>query len=304
MKRREFIKKSLQAGLVAGIAYGFGGFDKIMGATSGTPDLVAVKGGTPEAMFLAGIKELGGMKAFVKKGQSVVVKPNIGWDVEPEFAANTNPGLVAEIIKSCLEAGASKVQVFDHTCDNWEDTYVTSGIAKAVKSAGGKIAPANKKEMYKKVIIPGGKTLKSALVHEIILSSDVFINVPVLKSHGTTKLTIAMKNHMGIVWDRGTWHGTGIHECIADFAAYRKPDLNIVDCYRVMTQNGPRGVNSSEDVAELKSLILSKDIVAADAAATKVFGLDPAKIKYITLAHDKGVGNMNLDKLNIKKIYI
>jgi len=309
MNRREFFEKAIQFGIVAATASLFGGFEKVFAAIkkepafADVPELVAVKGGLPVVMFSAGIKALGGMKAFVKPGQTVVVKPNIGWDVAPEGAANTNPGLVTAIIKECYAAGAKKVFVFDHTCDNWTDTYKTSGIEAAVKSAGGIMAQGDKKENYKKQVIPGGKAITTAEVHELITDCDVFINVPILKNHGSTKVTIGMKNNMGIIWNRGAWHTNNIHQCIADFAAFRKPDLTIVDAYRVMTRNGPRGV-SPEDVVEMGSQILSRDPVAADAAAAKIFGVEPKDIGYIRLAHEKGIGNMNLSELNIKKIYM
>jgi uncharacterized protein (DUF362 family) len=243
------------------------------------------------------------MTKFGKKGQTVVVKPNIGWDVEPELAADTNPGLVARIIKHCYDAGAKKVFVFDHTCDPWKDCYKTSGIEQAAKKAGATVAPGSSQEYYHKVSVPGGETLKTAAVHELILSSDVFINVPVLKSHGSAGLTISMKNLMGIVWERRFWHSTNLQQCIADFAAYRKPDLNVVDCYRVMMQNGPRGT-SKEDIQEMGSQIISSDIVAADAAAAKMFGDDPSSIEHIKLAGKKGIGVMDLENVNIKKVYL
>jgi uncharacterized protein (DUF362 family) len=114
-------------------------------------------------------------------------------------------------------------------------------------------------------------------------------------------ITAAMKNHMGIVWDRGYWHRNDLNQCIADFAGYRKPDLNVVDAYRVMTKRGPRGV-SEEDVVLMKSLILSKDIVAADAAAAKMFGTEPQNVPYIKLAHEAGLGIIDLTKLSINRI--
>jgi Uncharacterized conserved protein len=213
----------------------------------------------------------------------VVVKPNIGWDKTPEYAANTNPLLVKRIVEHCLQAGAKEVLVFDNTCDQWQRCYSNSGIEKAVKDAGGKIIPGNNEGYYHPVNIPGGKRLNQTKEHEAILESDVFINVPVLKSHGGATLTIAMKNMMGIIWDRGYWHRNDLHQCIADFASYRKPTLNVIDAYRVMKQHGPKGVSLS-DVTTMKALIVSEDIVAADAAAAKLFGLNPSDVDYIRIA--------------------
>lgn len=305
MKRRDFIFKGLGAGILAGSGISLHGFSRIMGnpmaPANGDYDLVAIKGSDPVAMFDKGIESMGGMQAFVKPGQTVVVKPNIGWDAIPERAANTNPELIGRIINSCYEAGAKSVSVFDNTCDEWKNCYSQSGIEQEVNKAGGKIVPGNSESYYKEVKIPDGKKLTATKVHELILDSDVFINVPILKSHGSTKLTIAMKNLMGVVWNRRWWHMNDLHQCIADYATFRKPDLNVIDAYRVMKRNGPRGV-STEDVIRLDSMIISRDIVAADAAATKLFGLEPEDISHIFIADEMGIGNMNLAELNINRI--
>ncbi|MBK6967146.1 MAG: DUF362 domain-containing protein [Bacteroidales bacterium] len=305
MKRRDFLVKGVSAGLVAGTAGSFANLEQLSAALPNFAlyDLVAVRDGEPEVMFDRAIASLGGMTKFVKKGQKVVVKPNIGWDVSPERAGNTNPKLVGRIIKHCLDAGASEVYVFDNTCDAWNLCYKNSGIEKAVKDAGGKIVPGNTEGYYQTVQIPKGKKLKEAKVHELILSSDVFINVPVLKHHSSANVSLSMKNLMGIVWDRRYWHRNDLQQCIADFATWRKPTLNVIDGYRVMMRNGPRGV-SEADIVNMKQMIVSADIVAADAAAAKIFGSQPDDIPHIRIANEMKVGTMALDKLSINRIKI
>jgi uncharacterized protein (DUF362 family) len=305
MDRRDFIKKSVLAG-VAGSTLPFIKYKNIFANTSLSEtqyDLVAVKGGEPEEMFDKAIAEFGGIKKFIRKGQKVLVKPNIGWDVIPENSANTNPKLVKRIIEQCFNAGAKDVYVFDHTCDNWNKCYTNSGIEKAVTDAGGKIVSGANESYYHEVKIPNGKNLKDSKVHELVLDSDVFINVPVLKNHGGSRLTICMKNMMGVVWDRGYWHRNDLHQCIADFATYCKPTLNVVDAYNVMKRYGPRGV-SKEDVVNMKSLLISTNMVVADAAAAKIFGMEPEDINYIKYADEMKVGSMNLENLSIKRIKI
>lgn len=307
MKRRDFIIKGLGAGILAGSGVSLNGFSRLIGNPASIPgdtvDLVAVKGSDPITMFDRGMEPLGGISAFVKPGQTVVVKPNIGWDTTPERAANTNPELIGHIVAKCYEAGAKSVSVFDNTCDEWKNCYTNSGIEQEVINNGGILVPGNSESYYRDVNIPLGKSLKTAKVHELILNSDVFINVPVLKSHGSAKLTIAMKNLMGVVWDRRFWHRNDLHQCIADYATFRNPDLNIIDAYRVMKRNGPRGV-SVEDVIRLDSLLISKDIVAVDAAAALLFGMEPNDIPYIAIANEMGIGTMDLSKLNIERIKI
>lgn len=304
MKRRLFLKRTAGAGLAAGAALTLGRPGELFASSPQAKpyDLVAVMGGSPEAMFDLGIQSLGGIGTFVNKGQKVVIKPNIGWDVTPEKGANTNPALVKRIVEHCLRAGAKEVYVFDNTCDDWLKCYSSSGIENAVKSGGGKMVPGNTESYYKEVSMPDSKVLKRAKVHELILDSDVFINVPVLKHHSSTKMSAAMKNMMGVVWDRRFWHSNNLHQCIADYATYsKKPALNVIDCYNVMLKNGPRGV-SVDDLVLMKAQILSVDWVAADAAAAKMMNLNPEQIDYISLAHKMGAGNMNLESLNIHRI--
>jgi len=299
MHRRTFLQT---LGVTAGLALSSRA-DRLSAAESAAaiPDLVAVKNGEPDALFDRGIEALGGMGRFVKKGQTVVVKPNIGWNAPPERAANTNPRLVRRIVEHCLQAGAKEVYVFDHTCDGWRDCYRNSGIEQAVKEAGGKMAPGHSESYFQTVAVAQGQQLRETKEHELILQSDVLINVPVLKSHGGAKLTVAMKNLMGIIWDRGEWHSRDLHQCIADFAAYRKPDLNVVDAYNVLQRHGPRGI-STADVANVRSQLLSTDLVTVDAAAAKLFGLEPDAVDYIRIAGEMGVGRKDLANLNIRRI--
>ena len=304
--RREFLKKGLSLGLVAGGAVILGKTDFLSAkeTVTGMPDLVAVKNGEPDAMFKKAISLMGGMGQFVKKGQTVVVKPNIGFPRKPEIGATTNPRLVKTIIEHCYKAGAKKVYVFDNadlpTSSNARNCYKISGIEDAANAAGGIVAPADDFG-YKEVKIPDARILTKTDVHELILNSDVFINVPVLKHHRSAHLSIAMKNLMGIVNNRMEYHLRGLDQCIADFCLYRKPDLNIVDAYRVLMSHGPSGPRdeASLQVELKKTLLLSRDIVAVDAAATKIFGKDPEDIQYIKFGHEQKIGNMNLKELKI-----
>jgi uncharacterized protein (DUF362 family) len=151
------------------------------------------------------------------------------------------------------------------------------------------------------VAIPAGKRLKEVKEHELILSAEVFINVPILKSHSSTTLTVSMKNLMGTIWDRWYWHRNDLHQCIADFATYRKPTLNVVDAYNVLMRNGPRGV-SVNDVVPMRAQLIATNMVTADAAAAKLFGIDPDTVDYIRIAHAMGIGRKDLENLSIKRI--
>lgn len=305
--RRDFIKKTSLIGLAGGLASAFGGYGSIFAngtsnkSSQSYPDIVAIKGGEPSKMFKKAIEAWGSIKRVVKPGQTVVVKPNIGWNVTPERAANTNPELVEAIVSACLNAKAKEVFVMDHTADVWTKCYKNSGIEKATKNAGGKMVPGNNQRDYKTVKIPKAKRLKSVKIHDLILNTDVLINVPVLKHHVSTRLSIGMKNLMGIVWDRQWWHKNDLHQCITDFSTHLKADLTIIDAYRVMKRNGPMGV-STNDLLLQKALLLGSDPLALDVASTKLFGLNPQEVGYIRLSEDAGIGTTNLSSLNIQKI--
>jgi len=303
MERRDFLKTSMLAGVAAGI-----GLPHLQAATEGAgeaagAEIIAVKGGDPVTMYRKGIALLGGMGHFVHPGQSVVVKPNIGWDKPPELAANTNPDLVKAIVEDCFRAGAAKVSVFDHTCDNWKNCYEHSGIAEAAKAAGATMVSGNSAGSYRKIEIPDGKRLHQDMVHELILDSDVFINVPILKSHGGATMTCAMKNMMGVNWDRGYWHQNDLGQCIADFITKIRPALNIVDAYRIMPSHGPRGVGPG-DVRLVKYQLLSTDIVGIDAVAARILGLQPERISHLRCAAAMGLGVIDPAKLPIKRVTV
>lgn len=310
MDRREFLKALALTGVAATLKWeGAMGVmaQTIPGGTSDC-DLVAVMGGEPAEMFRKAIAEFGGMGKFVKAGQKVVVKPNIGWDKVPELAGNTNPELVTAIIKECFAVGAKEVVVFDHTCDDWRKCYKNSGIEDAAKAAGAKVMPAHEESYYREVSLPRAKSLKTAKVHSAILDCDVWINVPVLKNHGGAKMTISMKNHMGIVWDRGFFHRNDLQQCIADICTFAKPAvLNVVDAYRIMKTNGPRG-KSEADVVLTKSLFMSSDIVAVDTAATKFFNqvetMPLEVVGHLAKGEELKIGTMDINSLNVKRIKI
>jgi uncharacterized protein (DUF362 family) len=305
--RREFLK----TGLTLAAALPLARLPRLAAADAPTaaapaaatkrPTLIAVRDGSRTAMLDAALQALGGIGAFVRPGQTVLVKPNIGWDAPPERGANTHPELVAQLVRRCLEAGAKSVSIFDNTCDQWELAYEHSGIAPAARAAGARVVNGKDQSLYRETAIPGGKKLKSALVHSLVLDSDVFINVPVLKHHSGALMTCAMKNMMGVIWDRREWHSTDLHQTIADFMTLRKPTLNIVDAYHPMFRNGPRG-RTVEDVVEKRTLLASADPVAVDAAAARVLGFDPEKVTHIKLAAGMGLGVMDLEQVDIRRI--
>jgi len=266
-------------------------------------DLVSVEGDNVEAMTKKVIYELGGIEKFIKKGDIVVVKPNIGWNREPEYAATTNPILIATVVKLCLQAGAKKVKVFDNTCNEEKMCYKNSGIAKAVKDAGGDIYFTDSWKYYSANFKTDAQ-MQDFPIYSDAVNCDCFINIPIAKTHGHTKLTLSIKNLMGVCGgNRSTMHWN-IDKKLAEVLSFIKPDLNIIDAYRILLRNGPRGGNL-EDVKKASTIIASTDAVLADAYASKtLYNISPENIGHIKESASMGLGSMNINKAKIKTLKI
>jgi uncharacterized protein (DUF362 family) len=270
-------------------------------ASAAAEPVVAVAEGSDYALVTRNaIAALGGMKRFVKSGDVVVVKPNIGWDRNSEQAANTNPIVVRAVVEEAVKAGASKVKVFDRSCNDERRCYVNSGIAEALKGMKHVELKFIEKERFKKVALKG-KVLSEWELYDEALNADVFINVPVAKHHGLTKLTLGLKNVMGVMGGtRGAIH-KNIDEALADLNSVLKSHLTVIDATRVLTAHGPQGGNLA-DVKVLNKVLASTDIVAVDAYATTLFGHKPEDISVTVAAHKRGLGEMNLKKVRLVRV--
>ncbi len=264
-----------------------------------TPVLAVSEGRDYAAITGNAIRALGGMKRFVRPGDTVVVKPNIAWDRKPEQAANTHPLVVRAVVEECLRAGAGKVKVFDRPCNDERRCYVNSGIAAALAGMKKVDLKYIEDERFRKVAINGAALREWELYGEA-LAANVFINVPIAKHHGLTGLTLAIKNIMGVMGgNRGKIHGN-IGPALADVNAVLKSHLVVIDATRILTAHGPQG-GDPRDVRVLNKVIASTDIVAADAYATTLFGMKPAEVPTTVAAYKRGLGEMNLGKVKIVK---
>lgn len=302
MDRREFLKQV--AAWSAGAAFAAPVFSiaRTSAAETGAAQslLAVVRGKDYAAITVAAIEKLGGMGKFVSKGAKVVVKPNIGWDRTPEHAANTNPEVVKAIVKLCLDQGAAQVQVFDRSCNDARRCYANSGILAAVESLKDPRAtcPFADDRKFIPVKIENGKAITEWNIHRDALEADCYINVPVAKHHGLTKLTLGLKNIMGVCGgSRGKIHQQ-IAQKLADLNSLVRPKLTVIDATRILLRHGPQGGNL-EDVEVRDTVIASADPVAADAYATTLFGMKPEDIEPTVAAHRMGLGEMDLAKVKI-----
>jgi uncharacterized protein (DUF362 family) len=262
--------------------------------------LAVVHGPDPAAITRAAIDALGGMASFISPGYDVIIKPNICTDYHPpEYASTTNPTVVATLVTMCLEAGAERVRVMDSPFGGTpQSAYEISGIAAAVEAAGGEMHIMSHPK-YTRVEIPQGKDLKKVEIYPDILEADLLINVPIAKHHGSTRLTLGEKNLMGTILDRNLMH-VNLTQRIADLTSLVRPALTLIDAVRILTNHGPTGGDLA-DVKQTDTVIASRDIVAADAYATTLFGLTSADIGYIQASADMGLGTLDLASINLQE---
>jgi uncharacterized protein (DUF362 family) len=266
----------------------------------GKYDLVVVKGEDPAANVRKAVDEMGGMKRFVRKGATVVVKPNMAWDRTPEQAGNTNPAVVAELVAMCFEAGAKKVNVFDRTCEDKKRCYDVSGIRAAAEAKGARVYFVEdwmevKAKFTKKAAMSDWPVFRDAI------ECDTFINAPVLKHHGLANLTLSMKNLMGIcLGNRGNIH-QDIGNKLVDLAMFIKPDLTVIDAYRMLMAHGPQGGNL-DDVKMPKTVAVGTDPTLCDTWAAKFWGIDPMEVPNIAAAAARKFGSTNLGKAKVREL--
>ena len=268
---------------------------------SALPDLVVAHGASPEQIVNVAIGAMGGIKKFISRGDIVVIKPNIGWDRTPEQAGNTNPEVVAAVVKLCFEAGAKKVKVFDRPVNDPRRCYVQSGIAPAASALGAEVDYVDERKLKDMVI--NGAALKSWPLYSEVFDADKVINIPIAKHHGLAKLTMSMKNWMGVMGGQRRQIHQKLDESLVDLSMKIKPTLTILDAVRILTGNGPQG-GSLADVRKLDTVIAGIDQVAIDSYGATLFGMKGSDLGYVRIGNERGVGRMDLHKLLIKKINV
>ena len=262
----------------------------------GRPDMaIARRGEGPAVLTRAAIDAIGGMGRFVERGDVVTIKPNIGWDRTPVHAANTNPLVVAELVRLTLDAGASRVIVTDASCNEPNRCFQRSGIWKAAYDVGADvILPV---EHRFRAMRMGGQVLDEWPIFRPLVDADKVINVPVAKHHNLAKFTAGMKNWYGLLGGRRNRLHQNIDVSIADLATFLQPTLTVVDATRVLMRNGPQGGNIA-DAKDMNIVVASVDQVAADAFACTLIGQKPEAIPYLSMGHERGLGTMHWENLH------
>ncbi len=316
MRRREFLEKTGKAVALAAVTAGAGAFFHNRSITRLTP--LAVKSGSfevspdpalptvalakyqdPSVALNYALDAVGGIRRFVRPGERVTIKPNVGWDRTPQQAANTNPLLVSEMVRLCLGAGASEVIVTDISCHDPRRCFIRSGIRDAAEKAGATVLLPQETDYLTTDI--GGELLTTWPVLKHFIQTDRLINMPIVKNHSLSACTISMKNLYGILGGRRNQLHQQIDQSIVDLAAFCRPTLTVVDATRILFRNGPTG-GSLDDVAIENSVICATDQVAADARACEYLGLKGEQVKHIVLAEKTGLGTIDYNAAGYKEV--
>jgi uncharacterized protein (DUF362 family) len=300
MDRRELLKYAALSGIGLCLPRGI---DKLLASAEAAenPDLVVARGASPKQITRAAVDALGGMRKFIARGDVVVIKPNIAWDRLPEQAATTNPEVVSTLVRLCFEAGAKKVKIFDRPVNDPRRCYVQSGITAAVKPLGADLEYVDERK-FRDISIKG-EAIKSWPLYTEIFEADKIINVPIAKHHSLAKLTMSMKNWMGMMGGSRNAIHQKLDESLADLALVIKPSLTVLDAVRVLTANGPQGGNLS-DVKRLDTVIVGVDQVAVDSYGATLFGMKGSDLGYVRAAAGRGLGRMDISRLAIRQIHV
>jgi uncharacterized protein (DUF362 family) len=298
MTRRHFLKTA-----TAGIALGLVGSPSFSLAKEEYD--VAVISGEPAAATKKALEAIGGISRFVKKGQRVVLKPNMSFARTPDFSATTHPLVVATVARACLEAEAQQVLVLDHTLQRAELCLERTGIQDACKNiAGVHVFALQERKFFREIKIPQGKVLERVEVMKEILDSQVLINIPVAKCHSATGVSLGLKGLMGIIWDRESFHSQyNINQAIADLATVIKPHLTILDATRALASGGPGGPG---EVKKPNLIIAGIDPIAVDSYGVSIVpwygqNFKGRQVEHLLVAHQRGLGKIDIDQLKILK---
>jgi uncharacterized protein (DUF362 family) len=298
MTRRKFLKMA-----AAGTALGLVGKPSFSLAKE-EYDL-AVISGEPVAATKKALEAIGGISRFVKKGQRVVLKPNMSFARTPDFGATTHPLVVASVAQACMEAGAQQVLVLDHTLQRAELCLERAGIREACKSVSGvHVLALQERKFFGEIKIPQGKVLERVEVFREILEGHVLINMPVAKSHSATGVSLGLKGLMGMIWDRESFHSQyNINQAVTDLATVIKPQLTILDATRALVSGGPGGPG---EVKKPNLVIAGIDPVAVDSYGVSVVpwygqNFKGRQVEHILAAHQRGLGKIDVEQLKIFK---
>ena len=323
INRREFIERSIKAGVsLAAVTAGTGMlYNRIKPGSISTdahttlPDfsvtpipnksLAVVKAPDRTTAVQTALLLMGGLSHFIKKGDRVLLKPNIAFASSPELGATTHPETITEVIKQCKLAGASKITVIDNPINDPAGCFFLSGIEEAVKKAGGDLLLPGL-DLFENFTLQNGSLIKNwPILYKPVKEANKVIGIAPIKNHHRSGASMTMKNWYGLLGGRRNIFHQDINTIITELAMMYKPTLVILDGFTVMMSNGPTG-GSISDLKQENTIIISSDQVAADAYGATLLNMKESDLPYLSMAQKAGVGTADYKSLNpiIKEVSV
>jgi uncharacterized protein (DUF362 family) len=302
MDRREFLKTGAAAAASSVLPWGS------LLAEDVKPVVWEVEG-EPAAAVDSLFSSLGGLKKLIPgdvEGATVLLKPNICLPHPPASATTTSPELIDALCSYLAGHKVKRVIVTDHTLQKAERFEENAIVKAGQKYKQAKVIIANEQRMYEPAEIKG-KVLKKTELLKTLDRADFVINVATAKNHSATQVSLAVKNLMGVVWNRSEFHTKlDLHQAIGDLALAVRPGLNIIDASRVLLNGGPTGPGP---VTRDNRIFASTDILALDSVVTAryAFGgktLTANEIPHLRAAYDNGVGEIDIKKIDLQKVKV
>jgi uncharacterized protein (DUF362 family) len=260
-----------------------------------------------DKMVRAAVESLGGTEGigkFIKKGDKVIIKPNVAFDRPPKLGATTSPEVLKAVALMVRDAGASEIRILDNPINQPEGCFVKSGISAAVAELEG--------QMKVNLILPspsqfetihvGGPVLDNwPMFLKPFLDADKVIGIAPLKDHNLCHASMTIKNWYGLLGGRRNQFHQNIYGIVADLAFMMKPTFVILDATRILMRNGPTG-GSPSDVKPGNTVVAGIDPVAVDSYGCEILlERDTALVQYLQGAHDRGIGRMDWRALNYRE---
>ena len=265
--------------------------------------------GDPAAAIDKLFSSLGGLKKLIPgevESATVLLKPNLCLPHPPASATTTSPDLMDALCSHLAGNKVKRIIVTDHTLQKAASFKDNALVKVGDKYKQAKVVVANEQRLYEPVEVEG-KVLKKTELMKTLGRADFFVNVATAKNHSATQVSLATKNLMGVIWNRSEFHTKlDLHQAIADLASAVRPGLNIVDASRVLLNGGPTGPGP---IVKDNRIFASTDILALDAVVTARYSfggktLTAKEVRHLRAAHESGIGEIDLKKIDLKKVKV
>ena len=248
-------------------------------------------------MIHSALEDLGGLHAVIPSGKRVLIKPNLVIAKTNDTGATTSPVLIEKIIAEVCKTKPAAIALGESSTagDDTMKGYRVTGMDKIARKYGVKVIDFKKEPQVVKKI-PQGKEIRKVKIAQTVYDYDYFINVPILKIHGETVVTIGMKNLKGCIHDqeKHRFHRLNLHQCIVDLNTLIQPDLTIVDATTCSLHWELGG-----DPLRLDTILMSKNVLAADIVAASLLGYGLEEVPHLKMATQSSLGPKSINEIGI-----